>query len=1239
MKKNIVSFIFSLLVFCEVYSQNVAAFSVCPNQSISLGNDITICEGDSVTLSATGVYDRIVWNTGASASSIKVKTSGTYIVHGLKAATVDLVTNGDFHDTLTTFTSDYRTANGNQPYNRIVNPNYFKIVPRTGDAYWDFDPNCADHTSGNGSSNMLAVNGYTGLNKKIWCQTVPVQAGKNYNLSAWATSMAGAGKVTSNPAKLQFKINNVSVGATLNLPGTECSWRNMTAVWPSGVATSAEICIYNNVFTNAGNDFAIDDITFTTSDTCRVSDTVIVTVNPKPVVNLGSDISTCAASADLTVPNTQPSWTYLWNNSATSNPITVNSNGTYSVEVTDANNCKGSDAIDVAFVSASKINLGNDTAFCSGGSKLLDAGAGYTTYAWTGAKAGSTQTMVADVAGTYYVEASGVCNSKDTIVVSINAKPIVNLGSDISTCGSSVNLTVTGAQPADAFVWSDGSLVNPITVNSSGTYSVEVTNTSNCVGRDTVVVNLVTALNVNLGNDTSFCAGGTKLLDAGAGYNSYLWTGAKTGSSQTMLADIAGTYVVNVTAGGGCSDADTIVVSINAKPTVNLGADITSCAASVDLHAQPNFTSYLWSDASSDSVLTVSSSGTYWVEVANASNCKSRDTINVSLGSNLVVDLGADASVCAGASKSLDAGVGFTSYAWSGAKSGSAQTLIADVAGAYYVTAYNGACAAKDTFILTVYQNPKPSLGNDVTICTGASALFDAGVFSSYLWSDASTLSTLNAAVDGTYWVEVTDGNLCQGRDTVMLTIQNTIAVNLGADINACLGDAPLLDAGNGFSSYTWDGAKSGSAQTMLADVAGQYIATVTSGGSCSASDTINVSFFNLPQVDLGADVQVCAGSTTSIDAGTFVSYLWSTAETSQSISKGVGVYSVEVTDANSCTDTDTIIVTSAALPQVNVGNDVTACEGEVLVVQDNVGQGGLTYDWSDGTSSLGNSSSLTITQSGTYTLTVTDPNNCKKSDAVNATFNTPPSVDLLGGTDTSIVCKGNNKILDATVNAAGIYYLWLPGKETSSTITVSNSGEYSVIISDGSCSDTDKVYIKAVSMPKSVLNDTFLPNNRNYCFVEEPNGVLISAYTEDKVGYKYLWSTGDTTATIYVTKEGTYSLTLSLDNCEVKDNLKLIDYCPTIINFPSAFSPNGDGVNETFYAKGVYVEDYQMLIFNRWGELIFTANSMSDAWDGTYGGVKVEHDVYVWKVLYTEHQPNGINSKKEKIGKVVVLR
>jgi len=1236
MKKRIIFFILYLFVFCEAFSQGVAAFPVCNNQSISLGNDVVFCEGDSVTLNAAGIFDRIVWSNGASTSSIKVKTSGTYIVHGLKASTVDLITNGDFHDTLTTFTSDYLTANGNQPYNRIVNPNYFKIVPTTGDAYWDFDPNCKDHTSGNGTSNMLAVNGYTGLNKKVWCQTVTVQAGKTYNLSAWAASMAGTGKTTSNPARLQFKINNVNVGSVLNLPTTACSWQNFNTNWSSGVATSAQICIYDNVITNSGNDFAIDDISFTINDTCRVSDTVVVTVHPKPVVNLGNDISTCASSATLTVPNTQPSWTYQWSNGSTTNPTTVNTAGTYNVEVTDANGCKNSDNINLSIVSAVKINLGNDTSFCSGGNKLLDAGTGYTSYTWSGAKTGSAQTLVADMAGTYIVNATGACNSSDTIVVSVLSKPIASLGNDITSCSATATLSVANPQPGDSYLWSEGSVVSSILVNASGNYWVQVTNTNNCSARDTANVSLINNANVNLGNDTVLCIGDTKLLNAGTGYLSYFWSGAKTGSSSTLLADVAGTYIVNVSAGLGCTDIDTIVISYNALPNVNLGNDISSCSANVILHAGNNFTSYLWSNTSSDSTLVVNAPGNYWVEVSNALGCKAKDTIAVNIISNLSVNLGPDVAVCAGNLNTFDAGTGFTSYLWSNAAT--SQTITVSTAGTYIVTVSNGACSASDTVLLTVNNNPNPSLGNDVVLCTGANNIFNAGSFASYLWSDASTSSTLNTANSGIYWVEVTDNNGCKGRDTATLTIQNTLALNLGADKIVCENSSFVFDGGNGYTSYSWSGAKNAPTQTILADVAGNYILSVSSG-TCSARDTVALSFFSAPVVDLGADKTVCSGASILLDAGTFATYKWSTSETTKTVNKTAGTYWVEVSDINGCKDTDSIQIINTPNPLIEIGNDVDACDGDVVMIQEQLGTTNLNYDWITNNISVGNTSSIQVTQSGTYTLTVTDANNCTSSDVLTAVFKATPIVNLNGGKDSALVCKGNNLVLDATTNTAGVTYLWLPDKLTSSAITVNKTGDYSVIVNNGSCSDTDAVHVEVITLPKGFLNDSLNANAPNYCFAELTGGVDISAETTDGKIYNYLWSTGATTSVINVNTEGSYSVTISLDNCMQTDKIKLVDYCPTTIFLPSAFSPNGDGVNETFYARGTYVDEYQILIFNRWGELIYESSNFNESWDGTYGSQKVQEDVYVWKVLYTVHEPSGIDSKQEIIGKVVVLR
>ncbi|MFZ9846940.1 MAG: gliding motility-associated C-terminal domain-containing protein [Flavobacteriales bacterium] len=761
---------------------------------------------------------------------------------------------------------------------------------------------------------------------------------------------------------------------------------------------------------------------------------------------------------------------------------------------------------------------------------------------------------------------------------------------------------------------------------------MEVTDANLCKVTDAIAVDFVSSSKINLGNDTTFCAGVNNILDAGVGYASYSWTGAKTGSAQTLLADVSGTYYVS--ASGACSSKDTVVITIQPKPTVNLGADISTCVTSVILHAQPAHAAYLWNDGSTDSTLVAAASGLFWVQVSNALNCTARDSVQVNLGASSSVNLGLDASVCERTTKTLDAGGGFTSYAWSGAKTGSSQTIIADVAGTYYVEANNGACVAKDTFVLTVDQNPKPLLGNDVTLCKGSSVTFNAGTFASYLWSDASMAITLTTNVSGSYWVEVTDANSCKGRDTAAFNTQNTIALNLGADKIMCSGVFPLLDAGNGFTTYAWSGVKSCSSQQITADIAGDYIVKVTSG-LCESIDTIKIDFYAPPSVDLGADKDVCAGSTTTLDAGIFNSYLWSTGETIQTVSKSAGTYWVKVADANSCVAYDTVVVSTVPLPQVNIGSDILACVGDVKTIQDNVAQAGLTYSWNDGSTS----SSLQIRQSGTYTLTVSDANNCNNSDELNATFNSAPQIDLLAGADTALLCEGDIQILDASTSGFGLSYVWYPSKETTAMIGVKKTGDYCVTVSNGSCSASDTVHVEMVTLPQSVLNDTLNANSATYCFAEEMAGVDISAASSDGKPYQYLWSTGATTPTINVTQEGTYSVTVSMANCEVKDNLKLIDYCATTMYLPSAFSPNGDGVNETFFARGNYLDDYKILIFNRWGELIYSINSFSDSWDGTYAGVKVEQDVYVYKVLYTQHEPSGLDSKKEMIGRVVVLR
>ena len=114
--------------------------------------------------------------------------------------------------------------------------------------------------------------------------------------------------------------------------------------------------------------------------------------------------------------------------------------------------------------------------------------------------------------------------------------------------------------------------------------------------------------------------------------------------------------------------------------------------------------------------------------------------------------------------------------------------------------------------------------------------------------------------------------------------------------------------------------------------------------------------------------------------------------------------------------------------------------------------------------------------------------------------------------------------------------------------------------------------------------------------------------------------------------------MVLTEAHCAVSDQIKLIDYCPGSLFIPDAFTPNGDSHNNVFAAKGTNIKDFQMLIFNRWGEQIFSSNNISEGWDGTYQNRLVQQDVYVWKISYSLTSEVGITQKNERIGRVTVL-
>ncbi|MEP7220202.1 MAG: hypothetical protein ABI876_14865, partial [Bacteroidota bacterium] len=436
------------------------------------------------------------------------------------------------------------------------------------------------------------------------------------------------------------------------------------------------------------------------------------------------------------------------------------------------------DTLRIRVLDVPQVDLGADTALCSGTTVLLDAGPGFSSYLWQDGSAG--QTFPASGPGIYWVEISldSGCTARDTVEVFPNDDSLaVNLGRDTTMCDG-ILLVLDAGPGALQYRWQDGSADRRLTAYRPGTYWVEVMGHCGSVF-DTIVIQPEVSA-VTLGRDTALCGSIDLLLDAGAGFVNYLWQDGSTG--QTFDAHGPGMYWVEAVLGSGCIARDTIRITAAPNLTVGLGPDTAMCEAAVfQLDAGPGFVSYLWQDGSTGQTFKALGPGIYWVEAVLESGCIARDTIRITAAPNLRVSLGPDRVMCDSVTLQLDAGSGFASYLWQDGSSG--RTFDAHTPGLYWVEIGGGSgCIARDT--IAIAPGPSPiDLGRDTAICGVIDMLLNAGPgYSQYLWQDGSNEQTLNVTAPGTYRVQARVGE-CDVVGTI--TIRKTEATGLTASLAA----------------------------------------------------------------------------------------------------------------------------------------------------------------------------------------------------------------------------------------------------------------------------------------------------------------------------------------------------------------------------------------------------------------------------------------------------------------------
>ena len=432
-----------------------------------------------------------------------------------------------------------------------------------------------------------------------------------------------------------------------------------------------------------------------------------------------------------------------------------------------------------------------------------------------------------------------------------------------------------------------------------------------------------------------------------------------------------------------------------------------------------------------------------------------------------------------------------------------------------------------------------------------------------------------------------------------------------------------------------------------------EFFATMVAPDGTVFEDAITITVFPDFSVDAGSDLAVCSSVaeylSASVDIPDAVEWSWepalglSNANVSgpQLLQEITQLYTVTATIAastafssgNACTASDQIEVISI-FPSMSLGPDLVVCTGEEVTLDPGLPIN-YGYEWSVAGETL---PVLSVTSPGTFGLNATSPEGCVQSDVVEVTFTEGPELAL---PDTVFGCEFPGIVLDATPsnpNTGPFQYTWSTGMNEAS-VTLNESGIYEVLVSDaGDCTASETVLVQVLSSPSASL-----PADTSFCFADFPE---VSYQLAVPAGFPtYAWTTGEQGNLISIDEPGLYGVVVTNDLGYSNEQMTLVqEFCSEPALFvPSAFTPDGDGLNETLRIEGKNLIELDFRLYNRWGSLVWQADTIGDYWHGQAPDRThyVQDDLYVWKAKYRHYldASGQLSPYTEASGSVRILR
>lgn len=1036
-------------------------------------------------------------------------------------------------------------------------------------------------------------------------------------------------------------------------------------------------------------------------DSHGCSDTSSVTIGNSYVVSLTVDTQTdvsCFAGADgsLTVHLNGGLAPYSYSiNGVTYQPsptFTGLAAGNYIVSGRDARGCTEFANVTIAQPAAVTISIDSvDNILCYGGNTggiyiTVRGGTPGYTYNWSNNV--HTEDNLGITAGVYNVTVidSKGCISSAGATITQPLELFVNIAQYNSPlCNGdstgAIDITANGGVPPYVYAWSNGATTEDVVHLPADTYTATVTDANGCQKTITQVLANPTALVSSVTGTDVTCNGANDgaadlTVSGGTAPYYYQWSTFQTSEDITGLG--GGLYYVITNDANGCQVRDSVLINEPAPLVLSTVVTNITCFNSNDGAIDLTVTggtspyTYAWSNGATTEDLSNLGGGTYAVTVTDAHGCTASTSVLLVNPSSINTSFVVKNPLCYSDTNGLidlipSGGTPPYAYAWS--NSSNTEDLNNIPAGVYVITITDSkGCSKVDS---TEVTQPEPLVTSGViknVTCFGyQDGAVDITAYGGTLpyyfhWSSAESTEDIFNKAGGNYIVTVTDANGCNASTLYPVLEPTQLTATAVGTNNACYNsnDAHVAVVPNGGTTpyeYLWNNFVTDSAQYGIG--AGRYVVLVTDSNGCHTYDSIQIT----EPAQMGiTGIVTNAGCFASATGGVDITvtggnapytYAWTGGSTNEDLASVVaGTYSVTVTDAGGCTVTATYTITE---PQGIFGSISTSnplCAGSTngfITVDVTGGAIPYTYAWSTTPAQTGNNAFNL--GAGNYTVSVTDGNGC--STTFSGTLTDPtPIVVTANGTDAKCYNTPSGAVTATVTGGTPPYVYELNGiVQPTDSFSGLAPGQYALAVRDANgCEGTD---VFTIASPSQITVDLTTPQS---VILDGMTTQLLADAVSSSPVVNYFWgpstevfdfsNCGDSTNCYnpYVTPHFTTTYTVTVmnqDSCFASDTVSIIVQIEPKMFIPSAFTPNGDGLNDFFEFDILGATSIDIKIFDRWGAELYSNPAQpngitgTNGWDGKKNGTVVPFDTYVYQMRVTYYD----GKIKDVAGTVTIMK